>query len=271
VSTPEEPPGQTDTRRLRRAYLAAEVKRFDASDLQDLLAQLTGPPEVIGALLDVIQIRQAAAEELFRRARAERAATEEAAREITAMREQVISDRAEAREQLAQAQFLLEEARTRQVEARARRRAARTAGDSGGSDLRPDPSTAQTPAELIAALREFRTWAGNPSLRSMSERCGGRPSASKMCTFLRNDELPDRLEMIEAVIDACGGSEDDRRRFATAWRRLVMKDRATAAVDQAATAGGEENPDGHPAGRLRAVSGGGRRHRRPVTDGETPA
>ena len=79
----------------------------------------------------------------------------------------------------------------------------------------------QTPAELAAALREFRMWAGNPSFREMAQRSGRQAGASTMCEVLNRDELPERLSVVEAIIAGCGGGEADRRRFATAWRKLT--------------------------------------------------
>jgi hypothetical protein len=40
--------------------------------------------------------------------------------------------------------------------------------------------------------------------------------------------LPVRFEVIDAIIIACGGEEEDRERFATAWRRLIMPGQETA-------------------------------------------
>jgi len=93
--------------------------------------------------------------------------------------------------------------------------------DANGLDLRPDPSTARTPAEYIEAVRQFRVWAGNPSFRDIAKRCGGRPVASTICKILQGDELPGRFESIDAIIIACGATDEDRQRFATAWRQQV--------------------------------------------------
>jgi hypothetical protein len=93
--------------------------------------------------------------------------------------------------------------------------------DLPGHDQRPDPGNAATPAELIVALRQFRLWAGNPSFRTMAARCDQRAAASTMCTLLRAATIPARLEMVDAIVTGCGGSEEDRQRFATAWRRLA--------------------------------------------------
>lgn len=75
-----------------------------------------------------------------------------------------------------------------------------------------------------------RIWAGNPSFRKMAQRCGRRAAPSTMCTVLGRDELPERLEVIEAIVMGCGGSDDDRQRFASTWRRLVMKEQITTEV-----------------------------------------
>ncbi|WP_017596353.1 hypothetical protein [Nocardiopsis potens] len=93
--------------------------------------------------------------------------------------------------------------------------------DVEGFDLRPDPMEALTPAEFMDALRRYRRWAGNPSLREMSERCGGVYSSSAICTALKSDLLP-RYTMLNAVITGCAGknAEAEFQRWVTAWRRL---------------------------------------------------
>ncbi len=93
--------------------------------------------------------------------------------------------------------------------------------DSTGFDLRPDPLQANTPAGLTAALRRFRTWAGQPSFRELARRCGGTPAASTICTMLRTPELPAFGSML-AFLGACDATEEDRQRFATAWRRISL-------------------------------------------------
>jgi hypothetical protein len=120
---------------------------------------------------------------------------------------------------------LIHEAASAFKETRARRDRAASgspAHDVPGCDLRPDPSNARNSAELIEALRQFRTWAGNPSYRDMERACNGRPVASTMCRVLGRGQLPARFEVIDAIIIACGGEEEDRERFASAWRRLIM-------------------------------------------------
>jgi hypothetical protein len=97
----------------------------------------------------------------------------------------------------------------------------RAVADAPGHDLCPDPLTARTAAELTAALRRYRIWAGEPSYREMARLCGGKIGASTLNTALRSDELP-ALPVVLAVITACGGSEEDQRGFATAWRELRL-------------------------------------------------
>lgn len=131
----------------------------------------------------------------------------------------------QAAEDHARAKLLHEEA-TKALENAGARRGRPMPGfpvkDAPGHRLRPDPSMAQSPRELIDALRQFRTWAGNPSYRDMARACDDRPVASTICKVLSRGKLPVRLEVIDAIVTACGGSEEDRERFATAWRRLTM-------------------------------------------------
>jgi hypothetical protein len=49
----------------------------------------------------------------------------------------------------------------------------------------------------------------------------GNIGASTLNTALRSDELP-ALPVVLAVISACGGSDEDQSRFATAWRELRL-------------------------------------------------
>jgi hypothetical protein len=97
----------------------------------------------------------------------------------------------------------------------------RAVADAPGHDLCPDPLAARSAAELAAALRRYRIWAGEPSYREMARRCKGNIGASTLNTALRSDELP-ALPVVLAVITACGGSDEDLRRFATAWRELRL-------------------------------------------------
>jgi hypothetical protein len=99
--------------------------------------------------------------------------------------------------------------------------------DSPGSDLRPDPQHVQNAAELVEALQEFRAWAGDVPYRVMAERSGQLASASALHRALTRNARPP-LNVVLAVITGCGGSEDDKRRFASAWRRIRLPQRAAS-------------------------------------------
>jgi hypothetical protein len=98
--------------------------------------------------------------------------------------------------------------------------------DSGPLDLRPDPLTARTPAEFMQLLMAFRIWRGNRSLRQIAEGSGNKISASTVRNVLTRGELPERLEILDAIVYGCGGTEDDRAEYAFAWRRLTMGGKA---------------------------------------------
>jgi hypothetical protein len=153
-----------------------------------------------------------------------------------AERENALALARQATEELQRARSLREEAA-----GAGRERSATNppAHDAPGSDLRPDPRGTRTPAGFIEALRQFRTWAGNPSYRDMSRACNGRPAASTICRVLGKRELPARFEVIDAIITACGGGEEDRARFATAWRRLIMSDQVILSDQEAAPVPGQ--------------------------------
>ena len=176
------------------------------------------------AMLEEARTERAAAEAIAADAARQRAAAETMAKEITTLRAVADQELAMAHQQTARAQVMLDEVRAaRAARARPRPKRARAAvGDAAGQNLRPDPAAAQTPAELAALLRRFRAWAGNPSYRDMAQRADHRAAASTMCKVLHRGELPARLDVVDAIIEGCGGSEEDRQRFATAWRRLTM-------------------------------------------------
>jgi hypothetical protein len=165
----------------------------------------------LASAVEAVRACMAEAESLYQQAMTEKG-------QALALARQAAEDHARAK--------LLHEETTRALEdARAKRGRpvpGSPAKDAPGHRLRPDPSMAQNPREFIDALRDFRTWAGNPSYRDMARACDDRPVASTMCKILSREELPARFEVIDAIITACGGSEEDRERFATAWRRLTM-------------------------------------------------
>jgi hypothetical protein len=91
--------------------------------------------------------------------------------------------------------------------------------DAAGYDLKPDPLTARTGAELVARLREYRVWSGEPPFRMMAEQARQKVAHSTIFAALNSDELP-RLKVVTAIIAGCGGSIDDQQAFATAWRQI---------------------------------------------------
>lgn len=93
--------------------------------------------------------------------------------------------------------------------------------DADGFDLCPDPLAAQTPADLVKALSQFRIWAGEPSFREMERRCDHEVAASTMCMALTCEKLP-KLPVIHAILTSCGASWEHHQAFATAWRRIRM-------------------------------------------------
>jgi hypothetical protein len=100
--------------------------------------------------------------------------------------------------------------------------------DPPGVSLCPDPAAVQTPAQFMDAMRMYRVWAGKPSYRVMERQCGRSFAASTICTALQSNHLPS-LNMVRAIIIACGGSEKDQIAFAAAWRRLTMPQADAAA------------------------------------------
>ena len=101
------------------------------------------------------------------------------------------------------------------------RPSAPVADADGWEGLKPDPVTARTPAELVAAVRQYRQWSGEPSFRTMAARARQTVAHTTMFMALKNDGLP-RLDVVLAIVAGCNGSEDDRRAFATAWRRIRL-------------------------------------------------
>lgn len=93
--------------------------------------------------------------------------------------------------------------------------------DLPGLSLRPDPGAAGTTGEFLDCLRNYRLWAGSPSFRVMSKNCERRFAPSTICTALSSDSMPS-LEMVLAIVAACGGPREHLCEFATAWRRLVI-------------------------------------------------
>ncbi|HEV2372859.1 MAG TPA: helix-turn-helix transcriptional regulator [Streptosporangiaceae bacterium] len=102
-------------------------------------------------------------------------------------------------------------------------------GDAAGFDLKPDPLTASTPAEFVLALWEYKAWSGDPSWRTMARQSGQAVVHSTMYAAMHGNALP-KFEVMKAIITGCGGSREDLRAFATAWRRLDPGAASTPAI-----------------------------------------
>lgn len=95
--------------------------------------------------------------------------------------------------------------------------------DLHGHDQRPDPLQATTEAEFVAAMRAYRIWAGNPSLRQMQDRCGGQISYSTFRNMLAGTTVPTQLATLETFVRVLGGTAEDLQRWTTAWRRFALR------------------------------------------------
>jgi hypothetical protein len=108
--------------------------------------------------------------------------------------------------------------------------------DSGPLHLRPNPRAALTIRDFMHCLVTFRVWSGNRSLRQISEQSGHRISPSSVRNVLNASALPDRLEVVDAIVLGCGGTDEDRAAFTSAWRRLYMGSTDSTIIDIAGVA-----------------------------------
>ncbi|HET9970341.1 MAG TPA: hypothetical protein VFQ68_19060 [Streptosporangiaceae bacterium] len=202
---------------------AAEAERHQLMAYQETVHELEAKLRDLSAYMTKLQADQEM-HQVARRTVERRLAMAERQLAEAAQAAEMHKDRAsQVTAALAQAREDLALTRAREAALAERVRTRQAVPDAGGHDgLRPDPLSAGTAAELIGVLRQFRTWAGNPSYRDMALRSGQRAGASTMCTLLGGTELPGRLEVIDAIVEGCGGTDEDRQRFATAWRKLAM-------------------------------------------------
>lgn len=91
--------------------------------------------------------------------------------------------------------------------------------DAPGYAFKPDPLAATTGAELVAALRRFRDWAGPVSYRKMAEQARHQVPYSTMYKALAGESLPDQ-KVVAAIVAGCGGSPEDVSVFVTACRQI---------------------------------------------------
>ena len=92
--------------------------------------------------------------------------------------------------------------------------------------LRPDPARIRDTDDLLAALNDFRDWAGRPGFRQMAIACGQLVTATTMHTALRDDRLPP-LRTVLAVLRGCGATGEYEGLFAEAWERCAVLENGT--------------------------------------------
>lgn len=111
----------------------------------------------------------------------------------------------------------------RQAQRSARPTAPNAIPDPEDASLRPNPYDASTPADFMTRLRQFKIWSGNPGYRQIAAGSGRRYTASALHAALKRDAIPRKQELVDAIVQGCGGTKEDRQAWATAWRRLAMQ------------------------------------------------
>ena len=163
---------------------------------------------------------------------------------MTQIHEAALAAQADAEAKLAAAEAA---ARARAVRPRPRR--APPCDDAAGHRLRPESAGRANPRRADGDGAAVPGMGRRPSYREMAARCGHRAAASTMNTALRRDELPDRLWLLDAIVEGV-------RRHPGGPRRLFHR--------LAAAYGGTPPPapgTQHPApGRPRAAPRCGRCH-----------
>jgi Holliday junction resolvasome RuvABC ATP-dependent DNA helicase subunit len=92
-------------------------------------------------------------------------------------------------------------------------------------DLRADPDSISSIAELGRQLRLLRIASGAPTLRELEKRAtstGGHLPRSTAGNAESGKHLP-RLEVIQIFVRACNGSAADVSRWQAAWQRLYAR------------------------------------------------
>ena len=130
---------------------------------------------------------------------------------------------------------------------------------AGGSSARGDVGI----ADFILALRTLKVGAGNPSLQELQRRSGVARSTLADALNPRRRELP-RLELVLALVRACGGGPAEEARWKAEWRRVAR------AADERRVASSAPEPALTPAGATTAPANGGTPNGSPP-DGSTPA
>lgn len=94
----------------------------------------------------------------------------------------------------------------------------------------PDPAAATTATEFITEMIRLRAWVGNPSLRTLNLRSGGRLPPSTVSEALRRDRLP-RCGLVLDYVRACGVRDDAIGEWERSWN--VIKNALGSDLTQA--------------------------------------
>ncbi|MGH3938760.1 MAG: peptidase inhibitor family I36 protein [Pseudonocardiaceae bacterium] len=104
--------------------------------------------------------------------------------------------------------------------------------DHSGEPGLPDPDTAHTPAEFVAALRALQRWTGE-GLRQLEKRAkanGDGLPRSTVGAVLTRPTLP-REDFVVAFVSACGRAPEEVARWVAARRRIAaMTDSSPAGL-----------------------------------------
>jgi hypothetical protein len=95
------------------------------------------------------------------------------------------------------------------------------AGQKGGPGGGPDPSTAQTPADLVALLRTYRIWQGKPPYRLMAERINHQYASSTLSTADKGKLVG--MHLFLAYLKGCEADDEELVAWRTAWQNMTMK------------------------------------------------
>lgn len=182
-------------------------------EIHDLIYPPSSSLEDVAREITELELQRARAEErvesaanllLERRAalKVAEAALEARARDLTLLEERI--------------SFLLHESR-KLAQSEAGEESARSSFEFGSAVGLSEVGTVE---EFVEALRGFRAWSGYPSFQAMADRAGGGVSRAAMERVLHDGILPS-LDAVRAVVEGCGGNENDVESFVAAWHRVA--------------------------------------------------
>lgn len=129
-----------------------------------------------------------------------------------------------------------------------------TADSCLSADNAPDPTTANSPAEFVDALRRLKIWAGDPSFEQLHRRSGVPASTLSDAVNVRRARLPS-LEVVKRFVRACGGKPSELAGWEAKWRALRDRPGAAAGHDPGSRGAPHQLPADVPhfAGRRREL------------------